>query len=290
MQYIISILITLVIVALYVMLPFKIFGNGKTKEYLKNHRATFVVYFMLRLLVTFTMIRSLYQANYYNAFLCLLTLILFIAPMFIENKLKIELPTVFEIIVLFFIFNAEILGEINSYYTKFQGWDTALHTMNGFLCAAVGFSLFDMLNREIDIPVKLSPFYLSLMAFCFSMTVGVLWEFGEFGADMLFMKDMQKDFVVRSFGTVYLNPDGLNEVVQVKNILNTTITTAEGQVFTINGGYLDIGIIDTMKDLLVNFIGAFAFSIPGYFLIKNPESNNIAKKFMIKVFKEESEE
>ena len=282
-QLVFSVLITLIIVILYISVPFIAFGKGKTKEYLSNHKATFIVYFLLRLLVTFTMIRSIYQKNYYDTFLCLVTLALFMAPMFIENRLKIELPTVFEIIVLFFIFNAEILGEIGSYYTRFKGWDTALHTINGFLCAAVGFSLFDMLNKEIDVPVKLSPFYLSLMAFCFSMTIGILWEFIEFSADMLFMKDMQKDFLVSRFGSVFINSEGLNDVVLIKDIVSTTIHTANGSIITIEGGYLDIGIIDTMKDLLVNFIGAVVFSIPGYFLYKYPESHNLIKKFMIKV-------
>lgn len=285
MQYILSIAITLLIVTAYVLSPFLAFGWGKTKTYLKEHRATFVVYFLLRLLVTFTMIRSVYQENYYNAFLCALTLVLFVAPMMIENRLKIELPTLFEIIILCFIFSAEILGEIESYYTKIQGWDTALHTMNGFLCAAVGFSLFDMLNREIKVPIRLSPFYLALMSFCFSMTVGVLWEFGEFGMDLLFLSDAQKDFVITSFGTVFFNEQGLNQVVPVEDIVRTVITTKSGS-FTVEGGYLDIGLLDTMKDLLVNFIGAAVFSVLGYFLRKRPEEENLAKRFMIKIHKE----
>ena len=286
MQYLISLLITIIIVIIYIQTPFKVYGKGKTKQYIKEHRFTFIVYFVLRLLVTFTMIRSIYQENYFNAFLCVLTLILFIMPMALENTLKIELPSIFEIIILLFIFSAEILGEINSFYTLHNGWDTILHTMNGFLCAAIGFALFDMLNRELSDKIKLSPFYLSLMAFCFSMTIGVLWEFIEFGVDYFFVVDMQKDFVINSFGSVYFDENSLNNVVRVKDILSTVITTKDGSIYTIENGYLDIGIIDTMKDLLVNFIGALFFSISGYFLKKYESRLNIARLFSIKVIDE----
>ena len=34
------------------------------------------------------------------------------------------------------------------------------------------------------------------------------------------------------------------------------------------GGYLDIGLLDTMNDLFVNFIGAVVFSVIGYFYVK----------------------
>ena len=289
MQYLISFLITLAVIIIYVQVPLRVFGKGKSKIYIREHRLTFLVYFVLRLLVTFTMIRSIYQENYYNAFLCLVTLMLFAAPMFIENKLLIEFPTVFEITILIFIFSAEILGEIESYYTLHQGWDTALHTLNGFLCAAVGFSLFDMLNRELSSKISLSPFYLALVAFCFSMTIGVLWEFAEFAADRILLLDAQKDFTVTSFGTVYFDPDGLNQVLQIKDITSTLISTADGSVYRIDGGYLDIGIIDTMKDLLVNLIGAAVYSISGYFLKKNEHGINFAEKFVIRVLHKNDE-
>jgi ABC-type Fe3+-siderophore transport system permease subunit len=106
-----------------------------------------------------------------------------------------------------------------------------LHTMNGFLCVAVGFSLVYLLNRGSK-NVNLSPFYLTLVAFCFSMTIGVLWEFFEFAMDQIF--------------------------------------------------YLDIGIIDTMKDLLVNLVGAIVFSFIGYFTLRTSKASKVAESFMIK--------
>ena len=79
-----------------------------------------------------------------------------------------------------------------------------LHTTTGFLCAATGFALIDILNRNSKIKFQLSPIYVAVAAFCFSMTVGVLWEFFEFGMDRLFMMDMQKDTVVNAITSVML--------------------------------------------------------------------------------------
>ena len=111
-------------------------------------KATLGAYFLLRSFVLVTLVRSLYLENYQHAFLCLLSLVLFAAPIFLERNLKIKLPAILEIVISYFIFSAEILGEVNNYYGNIPGWDTILHTINGFLCAAVGFALVDMLNRS----------------------------------------------------------------------------------------------------------------------------------------------
>ena len=46
------------------------------------------------------------------------------------------------------------------------------------------------------------------------------------------------------------------------------------------GGYLDIGLIDTMQDLIVNFIGAFVFSVIGFFYVKNRGKGKLAGRFI----------
>ena len=240
-----------------------------------------VIFMILHVLVILTAIRCLLTQNYESFAICILVLILFLAPAFLEDKLHIKIPPLFMIIILLFIFAAEILGEVNHYYTKIPGWDTILHTMNGFLCAAIGFSLVYLLNRGSK-NVNLSPFYLTLVAFCFSMTIGVVWEFFEFGMDQLFYVDMQKDFTVTTFGSVSLDPEQDQNVIKVKDITGTTISTASGEVYTVEDGYLDIGIIDSMKDLLVNLVGAVVFSIIGYVTLKSSKANKVAESFMIK--------
>ena len=138
-----------------------------------------------------------------------------------------------------------------------------LHTLNGFLCAAIGFSLVDLLNRTSK-RIQLSPIYLSVVAFCFSMTIGVCWEFVEFFFDSMFYLDMQKDFVIQKIGSIYFDPAHSQVPVQVSGITRTILETASGKTYVVDGGYLDIGLIDTMKDLFVNFIGAIVFSVIGY--------------------------
>ncbi len=249
-------------------------------SYRLNKKA-FIFYTILRVMVILTFIRCIITKNYQSAMICVLTLILFLIPAFLQDKMKIEIPPVFQVIIFSFIFAAEILGEINHYYVKIHGWDTMLHTINGFLFAAVGFSLFYLLNRGSK-SFNLSPFYLTLVAFCFSMTIGVLWEFFECSMDLFFRMDMQKDFIVQQFSSVTLDPAQMGEVIKVSDITSTVINTASGQTYTIEGGYLDIGILDTMKDLLVNLIGAVVFSIIGYSTLKYSKESKVADNLMIR--------
>ncbi len=254
----------------------------------KNKGRDITVYVVLRFLVILTMITQLLRGNYENVFMCILTLILFLIPTIIDKRLNIALPNALEIIILLFIFSAEILGEVQNFYGTFKHWDTMLHTINGFLCAAIGFSLIDILNRSEKFHSKMTPISVALVAFCFSMTVGVLWEFFEFGMDITFNTDMQKDRIIQTVSSVSLNPEGKNKPVTIKNIKNTTIQyieNGEEKTLTIADGYIDIGIRDTMKDLFVNFIGAVVFSIIGFLYIKDRDEYKFAEKFMPKLKK-----
>ncbi|MBM6925073.1 hypothetical protein [Pseudoflavonifractor phocaeensis] len=249
-----------------------------------------IVYVTLRALVIASLVAQVLHRNYENVFLCVLTLFLFTLPSFIERSIRIDIPDTLEIIILLFIFAAEILGEIQAYYIQYPGWDTMLHTLNGFLCAAIGFSLLDILNRNEKLKFSLTPVYLSIVAFCFSMTIGVLWEFFEFFMDQTFLLDMQKDTVVHSIGSVMLDPAGGNVPVSIKNITDVIVVTADGAQQSLGlGGYLDIGIIDTMKDLLVNFIGAVVFSTIGYFYVKNRGKGKFAPQFIPTVVLEDED-
>jgi len=154
-----------------------------------------------------------------------------------------------------------------------------LHTLNGFLCAGIGFSLVDLLNQNSK-NIHLSPLYVVIVAFCFSMTIGVLWEFVEFTADSVVRTDMQKDKIVKNISSVEINQNSENVPIKVNDIEKTEIYSKGGKITTIENGYLDIGIIDTMKDLFVNFIGAIVFSIMGYLYIKNRDKYKFAKNFI----------
>ena len=237
------------------------------------------------------MVAQFFNGDFESVFLCALTLVLFLLPTVFERALMIDLPNTMEIIIMLFIFAAEILGEISSFYTTFKSWDTILHTLNGFLCAAIGFALVDMLNRTEKFSLSLSPVFMSIVAFCFSMTIGVLWEFFECGMDQLMMLDMQKDTVVHSISSVMLDPSGRNNRVLIENIVDTIVVTADGQQISLGlGGYLDVGILDTMKDLFVNFIGAVVFSIIGYFYVKTRGQGKFASRFIPQVVEVQPED
>ena len=254
----------------------KHFRKAMEKE-LREHRSSFIVFYTLRLLVLVALVRQIFLHNYEGAFFCILTIVLLYIPSWLQVKLRIELPPPLEITILCFIFSAEILGEVNAFYVNVPNWDTMLHTLNGFLAAAVGFSMVLLLNDDERLTFDLSPFFLALVAFCFSMTIGVLWEFFEFGMDFFFHTDMQKDTVINAVYTVALDPTRTNKVVAIKGIQDVVIN---GESLGL-GGYLDIGIIDTMKDLFVNFIGAVVFSVTGFFYARSKgEKRTAAQSFV----------
>ena len=249
------------------------------------------LYVTLRLVVILVMIAQIFNRNFENVFLCVLTLLLFLVPTFIERKIHVDLPDTLEVIIMLFIFAAEILGEIQAYYITFPYWDTMLHTINGFLCAAIGFALVDILNRSERFSIQLSPIFLAITAFCFSMTIGVLWEFFECTMDQLFLLDMQKDTVVTTISSVMLDPAGGNHPTAIKGITDVIVVTADGAQHPLGlGGYLDIGILDTMKDLFVNFIGAVVFSVIGYFYVKSRGKGRFARRFIPQVVPTEETE
>ncbi len=247
-------------------------------DQVKKDKVAFAVYATLRILVIAVLVRSIFMRLWENVFVCVLSLILMLIPPIIEKKFKVEVPTALEIVAYVFVFSAEILGEIGAYYVKYPFWDTMLHTTNGFMFAAFGFCLVDILNRNKKFTFQLSPAFLAIVAFCFSMTVGVLWEFFEFFADYFLHTDMQKDYFIRSIHTVALNPDGANKAIHITDIISTELTTASGTVSF--DGYLDVGIIDTTKDLLVNFIGAVVFSMIGFVYVKQRGRGRIASSFI----------
>lgn len=237
---------------------------------------------ILTLIVVFSVIRQFFLGNYHNMFLGILTLILFMVPQFLDKKLSVTIPVGLETVILIFIFSAEILGEINAFYVKIPIWDSILHTTNGFLMAAIGFALIDLFNRSEKFSIKMSPYFVAFFAFCFSMTVGVLWEFFEFSMDQFFGLDMQKDWIVTAINSVKLNPTGANVPIHV----DVQSVVINGEQWNL-GGYLDIGLIDTMKDLIVNFIGAVVFSIIGILYLKNRERGKLAASLIPQVRNED---
>ena len=230
----------------------------------RDEPGAYWTYWVLRLFVIVALVRAIMHGDVESAAICVLVLLLYLVPMLIEHRLDVDLPATLEIIIFVFVYAAEIMGELQSYFVLYPHWDTLLHTTWGFLCAALGFSLAALLNRSDRVKVELSPFYVALMGFCFSMTVGVFWEFIEFSMDRLFLLDMQKDTIIHTISSVALDSTNSNIAVVINDIGDVVVN---GQSLGL-GGYLDIGLYDTMEDLFVNFIGALVFSFIGYFEAK----------------------
>lgn len=248
----------------------------KIWEYMRQNKRMAVLYLVLRVLVVATLILQIFNQQYENVYLCVLTLVLLMIPPFIEVNFRIDIPDTLEVVILFFIIAAEILGEIQQFYIRFSNWDTILHTLNGFLAAAIGFSLVDLLNRNDRFKFELSPVFLAIVSFCFSMTIGVLWEFFEWSMDWFFGFDMQKDTVIHSISSMMLVTDGSNLPARIDDIQTVIVNGTELGL----GGYLDIGLMDTMEDLFVNFIGAVIFSIIGYFYVRSKGKGRFARRFI----------
>ena len=223
--------------------------KGRWKSYLeKKSRLTVVTYTVVRLLVVLVLVRSIFTGQLESVFTCLLTLFLLFLPAIVSRKLHMQLPTGLEITVILFIFAAEIL------------------------------------NRDRRTKFELSPIFLALVAFCFSMTIGALWEIFEFSVDRLFMKDMQKDTIVHAITSVTLDPTNSNIPITISGI-NDVVVNGESLGL---GGYLDIGLIDTMGDLIVNLIGALVFSVIGFFHQKSKHRSKVAEMFVPTVQEEEN--
>lgn len=264
----------------------------QTKKQTKKHwrdywkgksRLTIITYAVVRLIVVAVLIRSLFTGQAESAFTCVLTLFLLFLPSIVSRKMHMQLPTGLEVTIVIFIFAAEILGELACFYVTVPLWDKALHTVSGFIYAAVGYSMADILNRDHRVSFRLSPVFLALVAFCFSMTIGALWEIFEFSVDRLFMKDMQKDTIVSAITSVTLDPTRRNIPITISGITDVAVN---GESLGL-GGYLDIGLYDTMGDLIVNLIGALVFSVIGFFHQKSQRRSKVAEMFVPTVQKEE---
>lgn len=261
-----------------------------SEKYRNSGKQSIIVYLIIRAIIIGVMIRQITLGDWHNVFLCALSLVLLFIPFFLRSTFKINLPSVLEIAVFLFVFAAEILGEIANFYGHIPIWDTMLHTVTGFLAAAVGFGAIDLLNTHSK-RLSMTPLFVALVSFCFSMTVGVVWEFGEYAVDRLLKFDTQKDRIVTEISSVKLHPDGENEEVKLSGISYTIIFDDKGnELARIDGGYLDIGLRDTMKDMLVNMAGAVVFSAAGFLYIHRRDKYKFAESFIITSLEDEKAE
>lgn len=182
---------------------------------------------------------------------CILGLIVILLPGIIERKISIEIPSRMMILFILFIYASTFLGEVRSFYYRIPHYDTLLHTFSGGMIAALGFSIIAFLNNSDKIPVTLSPAFVACFTLCFALSIGCLWEIYEFLVDGMLNTNMQK----------FALENGTN----------------------LSGR---LAVVDTMKDLIVDAIGAFVISCVGYISLKHKKG--WVEKLQIKKIKKAS--
>ncbi len=164
---------------------------------------------------------------------CILGVFALLLPGRLKKHWHIYIPSKMIIIYALFLYCAIYLGEVRSFYYDVPHWDTILHAFSGAMLGALGFSFISFLNKTENVPINLSPIFVAVFTLCFAVTLGVIWEIYEFSADIVLGTNMQK--------------------------------------FSLEGGEALIGqdaLKDTMKDLIVDTIGAFVMSVIGYISLK----------------------
>lgn len=240
-----------------------------------------IIYTILRLIIFIISFRCLFLGYFESAILALITLLFLFMPLFVQKRFKITIPNALEIMIYIFIFSSTILGEVYHFYIYFPYFDTIIHTINGFICASLGFYIAEILNHH-DKGFKLSPLYMAIFSFCFSITLSVTWEFCEYGLDKKFNSDHQKDTLVTSFSSTLLDASKNSKPVVIEDIYETIILNDDDDVLAnIKGGYIDIGLKDTMDDLKVTFLGAGLYVCLCYYYLKKHNKKNLASNFII---------
>jgi len=248
---------------------------------MKRKKLDIIIYVLLNILTTIFLIKELIDTNIKNVMICLSCLIVYLLPYLVEKKFKLKIPTILKVSIFLFSFSSEILGEVNNFYDIIPFWDAILHTVNGFLSASIGFSLIQLLNKKIRLNL-LSPLFILLFSFCFSMVVGITWEILEYSSDCIFKTDMQTDMYITSVKSELLDSGLHAKVINVDKIDYTIIYNKYNEKIVRLDKYLDIGLHDTMKDIIVNVVGAAVFCGFIYLYLINKSKYKFVEKLMIK--------
>ncbi len=202
------------------------------------------------------LILSLADGKWGHAGLCALSLALYFLPALVGVVFHARIPALLEGICICFAAAANLGGEVLGLYIHTPAWDAGLHFLWGILAAVIGYAMPDLLGRREGISGSLPRSAAVVISVSFAMLIAVLWEFTEFFVDLWFQTDMQKDSWIYCISSVMREPDGLN--IAVTEEINSVIVNGETWP-----AYLDIGLRDTMSDLLWTFAG----SIPGAALV-----------------------
>lgn len=245
------------------------------KKKLKNiiNKSSLIILLLLFLITFVIMIKNFIIKDYRSAFISMFTIFIISLPDLMEKKFELKFTYFFKIIIYFFIFSNSILGEVCHYFIDYPYWDFVFHLIGGFIFVGVCLSLIHKYSLSLLLVI--------ILTISFSMTVSISWEFVEYGADKIFYTDMQKDAIISNISSVKVDKVKNYKEEDVKDICKTVLYDENGDILkVIKGGYLDIGLNDTMKDLGASFLGAVIFWLINYLSIYNKKK--VVNLFLIK--------
>lgn len=240
-----------------------------------------LVYIIVLLLTVISFVKAFNSGDIKNSILCIISMFLYFVPYIINKLLNIMFPVIVRITFVLFIFATIILGEINDFYVLIPIWDDILHIVQGFVVSSVGFSLIYLLFKNKNI-IRYEKILIALYSFCLSISVGVIWEVGEYITDYNMRVDMQKDKYIYEFKSILLNPKKNNEVIVVDKIGYTTIYDESGNKIITFNGYLDIGLHDTIDDLIDTAVGSILFCFIGCLYLHDKDKYDFIEIFIKK--------
>lgn len=258
----------------------KWFNNFKriSENYSKTTMFTYLVTKMLTILI---LSKVVFTKELSDILLCIVVFFLLDLPFNVSHKLKIKIPNCLMVCSFIYLFFTQILGEVCHFYQLVPHWDSLVHFLNGFLSSSIGFSLIMLLNSR-KMVFKLSIPFVILTTVCFASTVGLIWEILEYGADNILKLDSQNDRYINEINTITLDPKKEGDIISIKNIGYTVLYDKDSNVLIKLDGYLDIGLHDTMKDLIVNTLGTITFIFFEYLYMVNTKKYHFMENFIIK--------
>lgn len=195
------------------------------------------------IVVIFYLISGLIKWDMTTIFACVLSLIFMIITNVIGKK--IGFGNGIKILIYVFILSTEILGEIYHFYVDVWWFDIVMHTYFAFIVSYAGLYLIRYFK------IKGSIYFVILFIFSLAMMTESVWEIFEFSMDRVIGTDMQKDTVIRNINSTYLSENIYVDKVMVNDI----------DFMDRYGGYLDIGLYDTIGDMICTVVGSFMFIV-----------------------------
>jgi len=189
--------------------------------------------FFIILSLIVALVLELINQNWEFFFVTVLALGLIFATYYFQKKYKIRLPAKMQLAIILFIYAGVFLGEVRNYFVKYWWWDSLLHLFSGFAIGLIAFGIMYVLYKTEK--VKTSLVFIAVIIFSLSMTIGVVWEMFEFGVDHYMGANMQR---------------------------------ARDLCPEIGACDTRLGVVDTMKDFILNSIGALFASIIGYIYLR----------------------